>query len=221
MKINKHLHAFLWRSMSANNCNTYLINGPARVLIDPGHLAQFEHVRQGLSELELALEDVDLVICTHAHPDHLEAVQLFKKVAVPFALHAVEWDLVKKMQRHMGPDMEKAIAAMTPDIFLKEGDLKVKDLCLEVYHTPGHSPGSVSLLWPEYKALFTGDVVFNQGIGRTDLPGGNGQQLKASIQKLAGLDVDLVLSGHGDLITGADAVARNFEHIKNVWFNYI
>ena len=221
MKINEHLHAFLWQSMSANNCNTYLIDGPARVLIDPGHLGLFDHVQTGLAELGLAVEDMDLVVCTHAHPDHIEAVQLFKKASVLFALHADEWDLVKKMRHYMGSGTGQTIDAMTPDIFLKEGDLTVKGLRLEVYHTPGHSPGSVTLRWPEYKALFTGDLVFNQGLGRTDLPGGNGQQLKASIQKLSELDVEMVLSGHGDLITGAGAVARNFEHVKNVWFNYI
>jgi len=221
MKINDHLHAFLWRSMSANNCNTYLIDGPARVLIDPGHLTLFDHVQSGLSDLGLEPKDMDLVICTHAHPDHIEAVQLFKKASVVFALHKEEWELVQKMRRYMGPGMEQAIDAMTPDLFLKQGDLKVKDLTLEVYHTPGHSPGSVTLLWPEYKALFTGDVVFNQGIGRTDLPGGNGQQLKTSIKRLAELDVEMVLSGHGDMVSGAEAVARNFEHIEKVWFNYI
>ena len=62
MKINEHLHAFFWRSMSANNCNTYLIDGPARVLIDPGHLALFDHVRDGLSGLGLAPADMDLVV---------------------------------------------------------------------------------------------------------------------------------------------------------------
>ena len=221
MKINEHLHGFFWRSMSANNCNTYLIDGPARVIIDPGHLSLFDHVRSALDELALTLQDLDLVICTHAHPDHLEAVQLFKEASVPFALHAVEWDLVLEMSQHMGPDMGRRIEALAPDFFLKEGDLTIKDLTLEILHTPGHSPGSATLYWPEYKTLFTGDVVFNQGIGRTDLPGGNGQQLKTSIKRLAELDVEMVLSGHGDMVTGADAVKRNFEHIENVWFNYI
>ena len=221
MQINEHLHAFLWRSMSANNCNTYLIDGSARVLIDPGHVSLFDHVRSGLDELGLRFQDLDLVICTHAHPDHIEAVQLFKEVSVPFALHADEWALVNQMRRHMGPGMDRAIDILTPDLFLKSGDLKVKNLTLEVHHSPGHSPGSVALLWPDYKTLFTGDVVFNQGIGRTDLPGGNGTHLKASIKRLAQLDVEMVLSGHGDIISGRDAVQRNFEHLENVWFSYI
>jgi hydroxyacylglutathione hydrolase len=221
MKISDHLHAFLWRSMSANNCNTYLIDGPARVLIDPGHLALFDHVRSGLSDLGLTPNDIDLVICTHAHPDHIEAVTLFKQASVLFALHAAEWELIQKMRKYLGPAMEQTLGSISPDLFLREGDLNVKDLRLDVVHTPGHSPGSVTLYWSEYKALFTGDVIFNQGIGRTDLPGGNGPQLKASIKRLADLDVEMVLSGHGDMISGAEAVKRNFEHIERVWFGYI
>ncbi|MBW2158037.1 MAG: MBL fold metallo-hydrolase, partial [Deltaproteobacteria bacterium] len=70
----------MWESMSANNCNTYLIDGPTRILIDPGHRHLFDHVNQGLMELNLTLEDIGLIICTHAHPDHMEAVQLFNKI---------------------------------------------------------------------------------------------------------------------------------------------
>jgi len=69
--------------------------------------------------------------------------------------------------------------------------------------------------------LFTGDVVFNGGIGRTDLPGGNGEALKESIRRLSTLDAEYVLSGHGDLVTGKDAVKANFQEIENFWFGYI
>jgi glyoxylase-like metal-dependent hydrolase (beta-lactamase superfamily II) len=79
MKIANNLHAFIWQSMTANNCNAYFIDGPTRVLIDPGHRALFEHVERGLGDLGLKTDDIDLIVCTHAHPDHLEAVQLFKQ----------------------------------------------------------------------------------------------------------------------------------------------
>jgi len=74
------------------------------------------------------------------------------------------------------------------DFYLGEGDLEVGEHRFQILHTPGHSPGSVSVYWPERKALFTGDVLFPGGLGRTDLPGGNGAQLKESIRRLAELD---------------------------------
>jgi glyoxylase-like metal-dependent hydrolase (beta-lactamase superfamily II) len=69
--------------------------------------------------------------------------------------------------------------------------------------------------------LFTGDVVFKEGLGRTDLPGGDGAKLKASIKRLAELDVEWVLSGHGDPVSGEKEVKANFDQIEQFWFNYI
>ena len=111
MKVFKNLHAFIWQSMTTNNCNAYLIDGPSRVLIDPGHRALFEHVQRGLEQLELGLDDIDLVICTHAHPDHLEAVPLFKDTPTLFALHETEWQWVatigKQMSAAYGIDIDE------------------------------------------------------------------------------------------------------------------
>ena len=57
MKIFESLHAFIWESMTVNNCNTYFIDGPTRILIDPGHLSYFNHVKTGLADLSVSLED--------------------------------------------------------------------------------------------------------------------------------------------------------------------
>ena len=108
-----------------------------------------------------------------------------------------------------------------PDILLQEGELNVGDLKFQVVHTPGHSPGSVCLYWPDKKVLFTGDVVFNQGVGRMDLPGGNGQNLKQSIRTISRLDVDYLLSGHGDPVAGREHVNANFSDIERMWFSYL
>ena len=88
MKLTDNLHAFIWQSMSINNRNAYFIDGPSRVLIDPGHRALFEHVQRGLEDLNLSIDAIDVVICTHAHPDHLEAVPLFKNTPALFTMHA-------------------------------------------------------------------------------------------------------------------------------------
>jgi len=221
MQVFNNLHAFIWESMTANNCNTYLIDGPTRVLIDPGHLNLFDHVNKGLAELGLGIEEIGLVISTHAHPDHLEAIQLFKKTPALIAMHETEWQMVQSMEKHINASMGLQLDSISPDFFLKEGDLSLNGLELEILHTPGHSPGSASLYWKEQRALFTGDVVFKGGIGRTDLPGGNGEHLKTSIRQLAELKTDWVLPGHGEIVSGAEAVKSNFVEIENYWFNYI
>lgn len=218
MKIIDQLHMFPWRSMNANNCNTYLIDGPARILIDPGHLHQFSHVDESLGALGLDVNAIDLVVATHAHPDHVEALQLFRDSPAQTAMHALEWELMQSLASRMGADVAQRAKLLEPDLFLTEGRLDVKGIQLDVYHTPGHSPGSVTLHWAANKVLFTGDLIFNQGLGRTDLPGGDPAQLKASIQRMRDLEVDYLLPGHGDGIMDPKGVAANFDHLERVWF---
>ena len=111
--------------------------------------------------------------------------------------------------------------AFAPDFFLKEGALDVNGTQLSIINTPGHSPGSITLYGPENKTLFTGDLIFREGVGRTDLPGGDGNQLKASIQRLTGLDVEYLLPGHGEIVSGKEAVKSNFDSVVEYWFSYI
>ncbi len=207
--------------MTTNNCNAYFIDGPSRVLIDPGHRALFAHVQLGLEQLGLTISDIDVVICTHAHPDHLEAVPLFKDTPTLFTLHEAEWQWVATIGKQMSAAYGIDIDDFRPDFFLKEGTLSLDGLELDIIHTPGHSPGSVTLYWPLQKALFTGDLVFKEGVGRTDLPGGDGSMLKESIKGLKNLDVEWLLAGHGDVISGAEKVTKNFEDIESFYFAYV
>lgn len=219
MKIVEGLHGFIWSSPVANNCNTYLIDDAARILIDPGHLRLFGHVEDGLRRLGLELSDIDLVIATHAHPDHSEAVRLLKAQSVPFAMHEEDWRVLGDLARALGVAMD--VEAYAPDFFLQEGDLEVKDLHFEVIHAPGHSPGSISLFWKDKKTIFTGDVLFKDGLGRTDLPGGDGRALKESIKKLSTLNAELMCPGHGPVVSGVDDVRVNFSRVEQFWFAYI
>jgi glyoxylase-like metal-dependent hydrolase (beta-lactamase superfamily II) len=221
MKLTDNLHAFIWQSMTANNCNAYFIDGPSRVLIDPGHRALFEHVQRGLEDLDLSIKDIDVVICTHAHPDHLEAVPLLKNTAALFTMHETEWQWAATIGKQMSPSFGIDINELRPDFFLTEGNLSLDGLDLDIIHTPGHSPGSVSLYWPQQKALFTGDLVFKEGVGRTDLPGGDGSQLKESIKGLKNLDVEWLLSGHGEVLSGSENVKKNFENVESFYFRYV
>lgn len=221
MQIFPGCHAFLWSSMTANNCNAFLIQGEQNILIDPGHLAHFGHVEDGLSELNVSLDDIDVVLCTHCHPDHLEAVQKFAGTKAQVVFHEGEWQLVTALGKQLEATFGITLDDISPDFFLKEGTLELADITLQVYHTPGHAPGGVCFHWKEHKALFTGDLIFNNGLGRTDLPGGNGALLKQSIRRMGELDLDWLLPGHGDLLKGTSAIQQNFLQLEHVWFQYI
>lgn len=219
MKIFDGMHAFLWTNPQANNCNTYFIDGEKKILVDPGHHQLFGHIRDGLSRLSLTPEDIDLVIITHGHPDHMEAVKIFAGASASIAIPAIEMDFIRNLPPHLAGAL--GVAEFEPDILLQEGDLKVGNMNFQVIHTPGHSPGSICLYWPETKALLTGDVVFDQSVGRTDLPGGDGEKLKESINMISSFDADYLLTGHGDIVSGHERVKANFDEIKRVWFAYI
>ncbi|WP_028321487.1 MBL fold metallo-hydrolase [Desulfatiglans anilini] len=219
MQIENDLHGFFWFNPTANNANTYFIDGSRRILIDPGHDHLFGHVETELERLGITAADIDVILITHGHPDHIEAVRRFAGGPALIAMHTVELDFIRRMAPRYGQAL--GVADFAPQILLTEGGLEIGDLSLEVIHAPGHSPGSIALYWPQKKALFTGDVVFQGGIGRTDLPAGDGAQLKQSIQRLAQLDVELLLPGHGDMIRGGEAVADNFREIETFWFGYL
>jgi glyoxylase-like metal-dependent hydrolase (beta-lactamase superfamily II) len=104
------------------------------------------------------------------------------------------------------------------DFYLKEGDLVVDRNEFKVFVTPGHSPGSISIYLPRQKALIVGDLVFDAGVGRVNLPGGDIQALKHSIERLSKLPVDLLIPGHGHLVQGADRVKTNFDYVKRLLF---
>ena len=213
MKILDGLYGFIWQSASENNCNSFFVDGAKKILIDPGHRHLFQHVKRGLAQIETTPEQIDVVLVTHGHPDHLEMVGSFGP-STRWAMSRIDYEFVMK---YIGSHMDFP----APAFFLQEGDLVIGDKTFRVIVTPGHSPGSVCLYWPEKKVLFTGDVVFSQSIGRTDLPGGSGKQLKESISKLAELDVEVLCPGHGDVVAGRENVKKNFKLIKDFWFNQL
>ncbi len=213
MKIFDGLHAFLWQDYSENNCNTYLINDGTRILVDPGHLHLFSHVSRGLAGLGLASAEIDTVVITHGHRDHMNAALELQGTA-RLAINPDEYAFSKKR-------FGEEFAIRYPDCLLDEGELLIGEHSFRVILTPGHSPASVCIYWPARKALFTGDVVFRQSVGRIDLPGGNGAQLKESIMKLEGLDVEYLLPGHGGPVVGKEEIQENYRLIRDYIFGYL
>lgn len=208
------LHVFPWVNPSVNNCNSYLIEGKEKILIDPGHKHLFGHVGDELKRMDINPKSIKLVLITHAHPDHIEGMVLFP--GSKRAMHKEEYDFIKEIAPHYGEILGGG--DFEPHILFQEGTLNVGDLGFHIIHTPGHSPGSICIYWPQKKALFTGDLVFAGGVGRTDLPGGDSEQLKQSIMKLIDLDIEYLLPGHGEILKGRSIIKANFSEIERVYF---
>ncbi|TKH46347.1 MBL fold metallo-hydrolase [Paenibacillus sp. FSL R10-2782] len=178
--------------------NAYLLQGddPQRaVIIDPG---------MNPGPLLRAIESlkIEAILLTHAHFDHIGGVDEIRKAkGCPVYLHPLEQDWLTSPKLNgslMWPEASPPISTEPAEYDLAEGQqLNLIGHTFKVFHTPGHSPGSVSFLCG--KDLFSGDVLFRQGVGRTDLIGGRERDLYDSIQnKLFPLGDDVtVYSGHG------------------------
>ncbi|KAF6629161.1 MBL fold metallo-hydrolase [Paenibacillus sp. EKM208P] len=178
--------------------NAYLLQGddPQRaVIIDPG---------MNPGPLLRAIEPltIEAILLTHAHFDHIGGVEEIRNTkGCPVYLHALEQDWLTSPKLNgslMWPEASSPISTEPAEYDLAEGQqLNLIGHTFRVFHTPGHSPGSVSFLCG--KDLFSGDVLFRQGVGRTDLTGGRERDLYDSIQnKLFPLGDDVtVYSGHG------------------------
>ncbi|RPF55633.1 MBL fold metallo-hydrolase [Aquisalibacillus elongatus] len=171
------------------------------IVIDPG--GDYEKLNSVLQEHNITPR---AIILTHAHFDHIGAVEpLRKEYQIPVYMHEVEkeWLTDASLNGSELFGVGQIASSMPPNHFLEEGMLEVEDFKFNVLHTPGHSPGSVSLWFEEDLILIAGDTLFNGSIGRTDLPFGNHEKLISMIkEKILTLPQNAVVyPGHGPSTT--------------------
>ncbi len=181
--------------------NCYLVYCPETrecIVIDPGADPEKIFAEIGAKKLRPVI-----MLNTHGHVDHIGANKEIKdKYNIPLLIHAADQVLLKESHRVELAFFLGAKESPPVDAFLEEGqEIKAGNFSLRVLHTPGHSLGSVVFLGDG--VLFSGDTLFNGGVGRTDLPGGNWEYLENSIKtKILTLPDDiLVLPGHGPQTT--------------------
>jgi len=182
--------------MLQENCYLYACPQTREaVIIDPGDEA--ERILETIQELELIPK---YIINTHGHIDHICAIDAVSEVyPVPLMIHLADVPLYTDKRAAEMFGRTAPLVKRKPDILLKEGDrITFGTLTLEVLYTPGHTPGGICLVSHPY-CVFSGDTLFQRGIGRTDLEGGNYEQIVSSIrEKLYTLEDDLVVfAGHG------------------------
>jgi glyoxylase-like metal-dependent hydrolase (beta-lactamase superfamily II) len=171
------------------------------IVIDPG-----DDPLEILARLERHRLKAKQIVCTHTHIDHVGAIcELQEKAGTPASIHKADLFLFDKLDvqaQWIGMPMPKRGAI---EHFVEDGDaVACRGIEIGVVHTPGHTPGSATFhLAGDRNILFTGDTLFAQSIGRTDLWGGSHPQIITSIQKkLMTFDDDaLVIPGHGESTT--------------------
>jgi len=206
--------------VDGSNANSYLVeeSDGSLTLIDAAMQANGKRILEFIaSKMNRTPSEVKTVIITHCHVDHTRGLAAIKAATgAKVAVHEADADFVSGKKRYPSPGgaMGFAFSVMSPffrttpvdpDILLKEGDTIGR---LAVFHTPGHTPGSISLYDRQDRVLFVGDTArFMKG--RLEGPPPrftqHMDQAKASIEMLSSLDFEVMLSGHGAPMRSPDA----------------
>ncbi len=215
------------RSRSRSS-NTYVFTGPERtILVDPGLTSQFPALCACLASAGIAPTEIDTIVLTHEHYDHIAAVPLFAHgpvvMAHPLAAHKIESrDSFALLQSAFG----EPLRAFQIDRTLAEGDVVTTGRhSLQVLHTPGHTSGSVSLYVGELGLLVTGDLVMAGGPMGGIFGSGNISDTLYSLQRLERLTARTLLPGHGptssnaqvDIMTTIDRTSRLLKDTRMIF----
>lgn len=199
---------------NAFQVNTYIISDETNecVIVDAACYAETEKEALHKYITDQKLKPVKLVN-THGHVDHVLGMKyMVEKFKIPVEVHKDDVQLITNAQKYgivFGFDVEEPPAITE---YINEGtDVKFGNSSLKTFHVPGHSPGSIAFYNSEQKFVITGDALFKGSIGRTDLPGGDYDQLMQSIyKKLMTLPPETeVFPGHGPSTTIHEEALNN------------
>jgi len=204
--------------VGAVRTNCYIVGNSETkeaIVIDPGDNA---------AAIIKALKENDLVcraiLLTHGHFDHImAAAELAHASSAQIYAHEAEEGLLAdptlNASRHFGTE-----CSLVPDVFLKDGQtLELAGFSIRVIHTPGHTAGGACYYFVENGVLFSGDTLFLEDIGRSDLPTGNGRQLLESIKnRLMPLDDDIIVYPGHDMPTTIGHEREHNMYIKGDFF---
>jgi len=179
------------------------------IVVDPG--ADLPSILETVNRHRLTIK---AILLTHGHVDHVGAAAGLKRATqAPVMLNRHDYPVLSRISEQaawLGMPMPEPVDI---EATLEDGDqIKIGNLEFRVLHTPGHTPGSISLWAPSERLLVAGDTLFRESIGRTDLPGGDSRQILVSLrEKILPLAPETtVITGHGPLTTLAHERRFNY-----------
>ena len=201
--------------------HVYLIKGQVKnVLIDTGMAANFPLLEASLLDLNLQISDINFIILTHEHFDHIGASSFFFKTAVVAAhrLAANKIELQDEFVTMMKSGDESSIP-FRADIWLEQDTtIELGNYRLHTIHSPGHTSGCICLYEDNERILFTGDTVFAGGALSGILTSGNISDYMNSLRRLSTLRVDAFYPGHGRLSDSPEEdIQRGLENARNLF----
>jgi hydroxyacylglutathione hydrolase len=202
------------------DAHVYVVGVPSSQdfsLVDVGLIGKADYKIESIRKMGIELKDIKRVIMTHTHLDHIGCLsEILKKIpGVELWIHKLEAEPLEKGDERTvyGMDAFKTMYqvqyGLKPGVFsfqvnhkLEGGEiLNIGGMEWEVLHVPGHSIGSIALYYRPKKILIPGDVIYaDYAIGRFDLHGANGSDLKKSLLRLAKLEVNILLPGHNQIV---------------------
>ena len=184
-------------------------NNQSAIVFDPGFDAQ--KIIQTLEKNNLT---VAAYICTHGHADHINALfDLHQHQSAPILMHSADWNWAFSAINQIPPHYPVPQCPEPKTYFPLESSnhWNFADLNFQTLETPGHTPGSCCLYFPDAKTLISGDTLFKGSCGRTDLPNGDARLMKQSLEQLKQLPPEtLVYPGHGPETTIGLEIQTNF-----------
>ncbi len=187
--------------------NCYILHlDLANIIIDPG--TDFDIIYRYFDE---SGTKPDLILNTHGHYDHIGAVdELMGEYGIPFYIHEAEEEIITDPSKNYSSFIDGNQLSLKTYNLVSSKDMEYfAGLGIEIIHAPGHTPGSIILA--AGGNLFSGDLLFKGGIGRTDLFGGDPLEIKRSLGRLKELDGGLVVHpGHGEDTVLRDEFEENY-----------
>ena len=187
--------------------HVYLIKGDTKnVLIDTGVAGKFPVLERRLAELGLHVKDVNLIILTHEHYDHIGATAFFHRTAV-VAAHRLAANKLELQDEFVTfrKYRDQSSKPFWVDIWLEDGStIDLGNYELQVIHTPGHTSGCICLYEPRMGFVFTGDTVFAGGTLSEIAVGGNVSDYVNSVWRLSNLKIKQIYPGHGKVSSTPD-----------------